>query len=65
MRSNTCVMCNCGKLRKTEDNNWFQCTNCEELFELNDDGEFRIVDYDTWTRKHMDKNISTIPNLFN
>ena len=64
MRSNTCVMCNCGTLRKTDDNNWFQCTNCEELFELDVDGELMIVDYETWAKKHMHNNINAIPHLF-
>jgi len=44
-------MCNCGKLHPLNETNWFECANCEEIFELDDCGEFQIVDYEAWANQ--------------
>jgi len=51
MKNRICGMCGYGILRKNVENDWFRCTNCEELFELDESGEFVIVDYETWADK--------------
>ena len=51
MRNRICGMCNCGKLHPLPGSNWFECANCEEIFELDDCGEFNIVDYEAWANQ--------------
>ena len=57
-------MCGYGILRKNVENDWFRCTNCEELFELDESGEFVIVDYETWADKVYGLQKNNMSRLF-
>ena len=50
MMNNICGVCGCGKLYRHAEDNWYECNNCEELFSVDENGEFQLVTYNEWIK---------------
>ncbi len=41
-----CPLCGCGEIKETEDG--YVCSNCEEIFFLDRDNEWQVMDFEKW-----------------
>ena len=46
MKIMICPLCGCGEIIETEED--FICSNCEEIFFLDRDNEWQVMDFEKW-----------------
>lgn len=48
MKEKNCPLCGCGELEESTIPGWYKCSECEEVFFLNEEGSFEVVTFEEW-----------------